>query len=70
MEHLIDTLANSPLLALVGLLVVIAILIAPIMLRLAGLTGGQVLELFRATMSFILSAIHEFRASNEKPPSP
>lgn len=64
----LDALGRSPLLAAVGLLVVLAILLAPIALRLAGLSGGQIAELLKSTMSFVVLLIREFRTSNKQSP--
>lgn len=66
--EILHTLASSPLLALLGLLVVVALLAAPLALRAAGLTGGQVVELLKATMAFVVEAVRAFRASNADKP--
>lgn len=61
-----DKLLTNPIFAALGLLVLLGVLLAPLALRLAGLTGKQILELFKATMVFIVEIIHEFRAQNAK----
>lgn len=65
--EILNTVSSSPLLAIVGLVAILAIVLAPIALRVAGLTGSQIIELLRSTMSFIVQVIHEFRASNKEP---
>lgn len=68
MKDILDALAGSPLLAVIGLAVIVAIVFAPAALSLAGLTGGQIGELLKATMAFIIEAIREFRSSNADKP--
>lgn len=64
MPNILQAIAASPLLAIVGLVVLLAIILAPIALSIAGLTGAQIIELLKSTMAFIIQVIHEFRASN------
>jgi len=61
---IINAIAGSPLLAIVGLVVIVSIVLAPAALSLAGLTGAQIIDLLKSTMQFIISLIHEFRSSN------
>lgn len=68
LETVIQAALNSPYLAALGLLVLLALILAPIALRLAGLTGDQVVRLLQATMQFILEVIKDFRNSNSNPP--
>jgi hypothetical protein len=49
--------------ALVGLFV----LILPIALKLAGLTGQQIADLLSLTLQFFINLMKEFRAQNNKP---
>jgi len=69
MSDILNALANSPLLAVVGLVVVLAVILAPAALSIAGLSGSQIIELLKATMAFIVEVIKEFRSNNKSPPS-
>jgi len=64
----INALAASPVLAIIGLVVVLSIVFAPGVLSLAGLTGAQIIDLLKSTMRFIVQLIHEFRTSNTNKP--
>lgn len=64
----VQKLLDNPLLAAAGLVVLLLILLLPLALRLAGLTGAQILELLRATMAFIIEAIKTFRSTNNGEP--
>jgi len=57
---------TNPIFAVFGLLVLLGVLLAPVALKLAGLTGSQIIELLSATMQFIVEIIHEFRSQNNK----
>lgn len=67
MTDILNAISASPLLAVVGLLVVLAIILAPAALSIAGLTGTQIIELLKSTMAFIVEVIKEFRSSNKSP---
>jgi len=70
LRTILDACAQSPALALFGASVLVALLLAPLMLRIAGLSGAQIIELLRATMTFIITAIRELRSTNNPPPPP
>ena len=59
-------LLTNPIFAALGLLVLLGVLLAPVALRLAGLSGTQIIELLRATMEFIVEVVREFRIQNGK----
>jgi len=40
-------------------------MVAPVALAVAGLTGSQIVELLRSTMSFILEVVKSFRRQNK-----
>jgi len=56
---------ENPLLAALGALVLLAVILAPAALRVAGLTGGQIIELLKATMQFIVEVVRSFRSENK-----
>lgn len=60
------TLLTNPIFAALGLLVLLGVLLAPLALKLAGLSGAQIIEVLKATMQFIVDIIREFRADNRK----
>lgn len=64
MANILKAVTDSPVLAIIGLVVVLAVLLAPFALSVAGLTGKQIIELFNATMTFIVNVIKEIRSSN------
>lgn len=53
-------------LAVFGLCVLLAVVLAPVALRIAGLTGAQIIELLRATMEFVVTVVREFRDGNSQ----
>lgn len=56
---------NIVIVALV--LIAIVVLLVPISLRLAGLTGQQIAEVIGQTMQFAINLVREFRAQNKQP---
>jgi len=52
---------------LFGVVVVLAIviLLVPVALRLAGLTGQQITDVLTLTMQFFVNLVREFRAQNK-----
>lgn len=65
-EDEMEKLLSNPALSVLGLLLLIGVLLAPLALRVAGLSGAQVVELLRSTMGFILEVVREFRSQNGK----
>ena len=57
---------TNPIFAVLGLLVLLGLLLAPLALKLAGLTGAQIIEVLQATMQFIVEIIREFRRQNSE----
>ena len=51
----------------VGALVVV---IVPVSLKIAGLTGQQIVDVLKITLDVFLAAVKEFRSQNSKPSSP
>lgn len=64
---MIDLIRNLPQSLLSGLIVAVAVIVLflPLALRLAGLSGQQILELLQRTMQFVLDLVAEFRANNK-----
>jgi hypothetical protein len=55
--------------AILGAIVLVGlfVLILPIALKLAGLTGQQIADLLSLTLQFFINLMKEFRAQNNKP---
>lgn len=51
------------------LIVALLVLLIPITLRIAGLTGAQIIDAFTITFNAFLSIVKEFREQNKNPPS-
>lgn len=64
MVEILHELGNSPLLAALGLVTLLALVVAPIVLRMAGLTGAQIVQLLSATMNFLIELVRQFRQEN------
>ena len=65
---LIDLLKNvaaSPALALLGAGVLLALLLAPIALRVAGLSGSQIVDLLKTTARFAFNLASALRIQDE-----
>lgn len=67
MTSVIQAIGASPVLAVIGLVVVLAVVLAPVALGIAGLTGAQIVELLKSTMVFVVEVIREIRSSNKAP---
>lgn len=61
MQEILATISNSAALALLGAGVLLVVLIAPVALRLAGLSGAQIVETLKLTLQFAVDAIKVFR---------
>lgn len=48
-------------------LAVLLVLLVPLALKLAGLTGQQIVDVLTLTMQFFVNLVREFRAENRKP---
>ena len=75
MENILSIIANSPVLAFLGALVILALVLIPIILRLAGLTGEQIVQVLIAMQENARATIREFRQQNingnsDDPPLP
>jgi len=60
----IGTLSENVLIAFAALLVLLVLLV-PISLRLAGLTGQQIADVLAMTWQFFTNIVREFRAQNK-----
>ena len=65
MSEILKTLPQS---AITGVLIVVLVvtIFLPIALRVAGLTGQQIVDLLTLTMQFFVNLIREFRSQNGK----
>jgi len=63
-----DLLKNWPAEAILGALVVICIfaLLVPVVLRIAGLQGQQIIDVMTLTLQFFINIVREFRAQNKQ----
>ena len=63
---------TSPVFAALGVALLIAIVLAPALLSLAGLSPVQILAVINATLQALLEAIREVRGDNSPkgPPTP
>ena len=61
-------LSMLPANVIFGVVIVAAVivLLVPISLKLAGLTGAQIAEVLSLTMQFFVNLVREFRAQNTK----
>jgi len=57
-----DVLHDTPVAAL---LLVALLLLIPLVLRLSGLSGAQILELLKSTLQFFLDTLREMRTPKE-----
>ena len=58
-------LLANPFLAALGALVLLGVLLAPLALKLAGLSSEQIIEVLKATMQFVIDTIRELRSQNK-----
>lgn len=61
MKDIIQALTSSPALALLGAALLLTVLLAPIALRIAGLTGHEIIETLRLTLQFFTGIVQAFR---------
>lgn len=68
MDALAEILKAAPQSLILGALGIVAIvvIILPISLRVAGLTGQQIADLLTLTMQFFVNLLQEFRSQNKK----
>ena len=67
--NILDSIANSPALALWGAGVLVVLFLAvPIALRVAGLSGGQIVALLKYTASVFVQLVRAYRCQEEKTP--
>lgn len=65
MQTIAQALIASPFFAILGALTLATIVLIPVVLRLAGLTGVQIVEVLRFTLQFFISIVDAYR--NNKP---
>jgi len=66
---IIDVLSKAPASLILGALalMLVFVLLIPLSLRLAGLTGQQVADTIKMTLTFFLTLVDEFRNQNKTP---
>ena len=71
MLQLLQWLEKQPFIGLFGAFVLAAILLIPLALRLAGLTGVQIVDVIKLTLQFFVNLAASFRDENKngKPPA-
>jgi len=63
---LLTNLPENVIIAALALIALVVVLV-PISLRLAGLTGQQIADVISLTMQFAINLVREFRAQNKPP---
>lgn len=61
MEQIITSITDNPVLALLGAAVLLTILLMPIVLHIAGLSGAQIVETLKLTLKFFVDVVKAFR---------
>lgn len=64
MSDILSKIPQTVILGVFGLFVVVVLLV-PISLRLAGLTGQQVVDVITLTLQFFINLVREFRTQNK-----
>jgi len=65
---IIKDIPQTVILGVIGM-VCLVVLLVPLALRLAGLTGAQIADVLKLTMQFFINLVAEFRAQNRQPPA-
>jgi hypothetical protein len=65
--QILQWLEKQPGLALIGALVILAFILIPLALRLAGLSPAQIVAVIRATFDFFLELVGRHRNDDELP---
>jgi hypothetical protein len=66
----LQSIVSNPVLAVIGFAVVIVVLFAPIALRIAGLSGAQIVDLLKATAGFAVNLASVLRCSDDTSDNP
>ena len=66
MIDILNLIASSPVLALLGAGVLLVVLVAPIVLRIAGLSGAQIVDLLKTTARFAVNLALALRIEDDK----
>jgi len=66
MVEILNAIAASPALALLGAACLLFLLLAPIALRIAGLTGRQIVDTLAMTWQMIIGLVRAFREENKR----
>jgi len=66
--EVVHELAKSPLLAALGALVVVAVVLIPISLRVAGLSGAQIASVLKNVASVAVQLVRAFRCKDGTEP--
>jgi len=62
----LSKLSETALLGAFGIMALLVLLV-PIALKLAGLSGEQIVDLLTSTMRFFINMLQAFRAQNKEP---
>jgi len=68
MQAFLNSVAGSPALALLGGLIVVALFAAPIALKLAGLSGSQIVALLKYTAETVVALVRAYRCTDSTEP--
>jgi len=62
--ELLKSVSESPVLALLGAGVLLVVILIPVFLRLAGLSGAQIIDVLAMTGRMIVDLVRAFREEN------
>lgn len=65
MNDILQTISTSPLLAYLGFAFMLLLLLIPIALKLAGLTGQQIADVLAMTWQMLIQLVQALRAENK-----
>lgn len=65
MNEILQSIGSSPALALLGAGVLVTIILIPVFLRLAGLSGAQIIDLISITWRMVIDLVRAFREENK-----
>lgn len=66
----LSTIGHSPYLALLGAAGLLTVLLVPLVLKAAGLSGSQIVETIRLTLRFFSGVVSAFRDENKNGKQP
>lgn len=70
MQAILSSISSSPVLAALGALLLLVIVIAPVGLKVAGLSGAQIVAVIKLTAETAVKLVRAFRCQDDlEPPS-